>query len=185
MSAKSIGVFRPGLATGMMGLVLTGLVAGCAGPRMASADANDAVGVLFRLLDLKVEPFLVSTALIGVVAQRMVRRVCPHCQHLAPAPIEGQLAYSKEMGEERTEFFYGKGCNACANTGYLGRIAAFEMLMMSDEIRRLLLNGASAAQIRAQAKEEGMQSMWHDGMFKVKSGITTPCEVLHNIFSLG
>ena len=152
---------------------------------LASVHANDAVGVLSRMVDLGVEPFLLSSALVGVVAQRMVRRICPHCQHPAAAPIEAQVAYSKEMGEERTEFFYGKGCNACTNTGYLGRIAVFELLRVTGEIRRLLLTGASEAQIRTQAKEEGMTSMWHDGMLKVKSGVTTPCEVLRNVFSIG
>ena len=152
---------------------------------LASVHANDAVGVLFRLLDLGVEPFLVSTALVGIAAQRMVRRVCPHCQQLAPAPIEGQLAYNKELAEKRTEFFYGQGCNSCANTGYLGRIAVFEIMMMSEEIRGLMLKGASAAEIRAQARKEGMTSMWHDGMLKVKSGVTTPCEVLRNVSYIG
>ena len=152
---------------------------------LASVHANDTVGVLFRLIDLGVEPFLVASALIGILAQRMVRRVCPYCQRLSPAPIEAQLAYNDDLGEKRTEFSYGSGCNSCANTGYLGRIAVFEILNMSDEIRRLLLTGASTAQIWAKAKEEGTTSMWHDGMLKVKSGITTPCEVLRNVFSIG
>jgi len=152
---------------------------------LASVHANDTVGSLFRLLDLGVPLFLISSALVGCVAQRMVRRVCPHCRHLSPAPVEAELAYSEEMGEEKTEFFYGTGCNSCSGTGYLGRAAVFEILHMSDEIRRLLLTGAGADQIRAQAKQEGLVSMWHDGMLKVKAGITTPCEVLRNVFSIG
>jgi len=152
---------------------------------LSSVHANDTVGALFRLIDLGVGPFLVSSALIGVVAQRMVRRVCQYCQRLCPAPAEAQLAYCKETGEKRTEFYYGSGCNLCADTGYLGRTAAFEILTMSEEIKRLLLTGASAAQIRAQAKKEGMASMWRDGTLKVKTGITTPCEVLRNIFTIG
>ena len=152
---------------------------------LASVHANDSVGALSRLLDLEVPPFLVSSALIGVVAQRMVRRVCPHCQHPSPAPIEAQLAYCEELGEERTEFLYGSGCNSCANTGYLGRVAVFEIMAMSDEIRRTLLTGANAAQIRTQAKDKGMTSMWHDGMLKVKANLTTPCEVLRRVFSIG
>ena len=129
--------------------------------------------------------FRVSSAIISVVAQRMVRRVCPYCRRPFRAPAEGQLAYCKELGEERTEFFYGSGCNSCANTGYLGRTAVFEILAMSEEIRRMLLTGAGAAQIRAQAKKEGMVSIWRDGMLKVKAGITTPYEVLRNVFSIG
>jgi len=152
---------------------------------LSSVHANDTVGVLFRLLDMGVEPFLVSSALVGIVAQRLVRRICPHCHRTSRAPIEGQLAYQKEVGEKRTEFTYGRGCNSCANTGYLGRTAVFEILPISEEIRRILLTGGSAAQIRAQAQQEGMVSMWRDGMLKVKAGITTPCEVLRNVFSIG
>lgn len=152
---------------------------------LASIHANDVIGVLFRLLDLGVEPFMVSSALMGVIAQRMVRRVCPHCQKPSPAPIEGQLAYAEELGEERIDFFYGKGCNACTNTGYLGRLPVLELLRMSDEIRRLMLTNAGEAQLRAQAKAEGMSSMWHDGMLKVKAGVTTTDEVLRNVFSIG
>jgi len=89
------------------------------------------------------------------------------------------------MGEEQTEFVYGRGCNACSNTGYLGRTAVFEILPISEEIRRMVLTGASAGDINTQAMKEGMASMWRDGMLKVKDGITTPCEVLRNIFSIG
>jgi general secretion pathway protein E len=152
---------------------------------LASIHANDAVGSLFRLLDLGVPAFLVASALIGCVAQRMVRRVCPQCGRRTQAPLEAQLAYNREMGEERTKFLYGIGCNACAHTGYSGRVAVFEIMRISDEIRRLILAGASAGQVRIQAKEEGMVAMWHDGMSKVKAGITTPCEVLRNVFSIG
>jgi len=152
---------------------------------LSSVHANDTVGVLFRLLDLGVDPFLVSSALIGVVTQRLVRRVCPHCRRTARAPIEGQIAYYKEMGEKRAEFIYGSGCNSCANTGYLGRTAVFEIMPISEGIRRMLLTGANASQIRAEAQKEGMISMWRDGMLKVKAGITTPDEVLRNVFSIG
>jgi len=129
--------------------------------------------------------FLISVAVIGVVSQRMVRRVCPYCCRPSDAPAEAQLAYHNELNEMRTEFVYGSGCNSCANTGYLGRTAAFEILTMGQEIRRSLVTGASVEQMRANAKEAGMVSMWHDGMLKVKAGITTPCEVLRSIFSIG
>ncbi len=152
---------------------------------LSSVHANDAVSTLFRLLDLGVGSFLVSSALIGVIAQRMVRRVCPYCRHPSRAPVEGQLAYRKELGEDRNEFFYGSGCNSCANTGYLGRTAVFEILAMSEELRSMLLTGASTAQMRARAREEGMTSIWRDGMLKVKAGITTPDEVLRNVVSIG
>ena len=151
---------------------------------LASIHANDAVGVLYRLVDLGVEPFLVSSALVGVVAQRMVRRVCPHCHETRKATIEGEVAYSKELDEERTEFVYGKGCKMCAGSGYLGRIAVFELLTISEDIRRMMLNNASAEDIRKQGKKEGMISMRHDAMLKVKAGITTPEEVMRRVSSL-
>jgi len=152
---------------------------------LSSVHANDTVGALFRLLDLGVAPFLVSSALIGVVAQRMVRRVCPHCRRLTSAPADAQLAYCKELGEEQSEFFYGSGCSSCANTGFLGRTAVFEIMRMSEELRKMVVDGASSAQIQAQARSEGAASIWHDGMLKVKAGITTPDEVLRSVFTSG
>jgi len=152
---------------------------------LSSVHANDAISVLFRLIDLGVEPYLVASSLTCVVVQRLVRRICSHCQRLTVAPFEEQRAYTKEMGEERTEFLYGVGCNTCGNTGYIGRTAVFEILLLSDEIRSLLLNNATASRIREQAHQEGMVSMWHDGMHKIKQGITTPSEVIRNTFSLG
>jgi len=109
----------------------------------------------------------------------------PYCRHPSNAPPEAQLAYSNELNEMRAEFLYGSGCNSCADTGYLGRTAAFEILTMTHETRSALLAGASVEQLQAKAEEADMVSMWHDGMLKVKAGITTPCEVLRNIFSIG
>ena len=152
---------------------------------LSSVHANSTVGALFRLQDLGVGPFLVSSALISVVAQRMVRKICPYCRRLTHAPPEAQLAYQDELGDARTEFYYGSGCNSCANTGYLGRTAVFEIITMSEEIRRMVLTGAGSAQIWSQAQKEGTVSMWRDGMLKGKEGITTPCEVLRNVFSIG
>jgi type II secretory ATPase GspE/PulE/Tfp pilus assembly ATPase PilB-like protein len=151
---------------------------------LASVHANDSIGVLFRLLDLGIESFLLASALIGIVAQRMVRKVCPNCQTELPASIECQEAYFEEAREHRGTFVYGKGCQLCANTGYLGRTAVMELLTVSDEIKRLLLTGAGTAELRAKAIQEGMVPMRHDGMLKVKAGITTPDEILRNVFSL-
>ena len=152
---------------------------------LSSVHANDTVGVIFRLIDLDVEPFLVAQAIVGVVAQRMVRRVCPHCSRAVQAAPEERLAYEEEMGEEKAEFLYGSGCNFCANTGYTGRTAIFEVMMISEAIRRMILSNAGADDIRAQAFKEGMVSLWRDGMLKVKEGITTPFEVLRNVYSIG
>jgi len=152
---------------------------------LSSVHANDAVGVLSRLMDLGIEPFLITSAVVGIAAQRLVRRVCPHCRALREAPEQEQLIYEQEMGEKRAKFYCGAGCNFCANTGYLGRMGVYEILVMSEEIRRLLLRGASADAIKAQAIKEGMVPMWRDGMLKVQAGLTTPREVLRNVFVIG
>ena len=150
---------------------------------LSSVHASDAAGVLSRLLDLDIEPFLIASAVIGVVAQRMVRRICPDCSRPIEAPVIERMAYEKEIGEKQTEFLYGTGCKSCAYTGYLGRIGIFEILTMSDSIRTMLSGRPSSSQIQAQALKDGMVTMVNDGMRKVKAGITTPSEVLRNAYS--
>jgi len=152
---------------------------------LSSVHANDTVGVLFRLIDLGVEPFLICSAVICIVAQRMVRRICPHCAQKAAAPLVEQAAYQRETDEECTEFDYGVGCKSCTFTGYLGRTGIFEILSMSDKIKHAIVTGASATEIRALAIEEGMVTLAQDGMRKAKAGITTPYEVLRNAYSIG
>ncbi len=151
---------------------------------LSSIHANDTIGVLFRLIDLGVEPFLIASAVIGIMAQRMVRRVCADCMQEVESPMVERVAYERIIGEKRSKFFYGSGCKTCAYTGYLGRTGIFEILSISDNIRRLLINGASAADIRELAIKEGMASMIDDGMRKVKAGITTPAEVLRSAYSV-
>ena len=152
---------------------------------LSSVHANDAVGTVFRMVDLGVEPFLVTSALVGIVAQRMVRRVCPYCSRPTEVSDEERLAYEEELNEKRSEFNIGTGCTFCVNTGYLGRTGIMEVMVVSEPIKRLILKNASSGEIRAQASEEGMLSLWHDGMLKVKADVTTPSEVIRNVFSIG
>jgi general secretion pathway protein E len=152
---------------------------------LSSIHANDAVSVLFRLIDLGVEPYLISSTLVGIVVQRMVRRICTHCQAPSQPSVEEQIAYEEEMKEQATTFYSGAGCNLCANTGYRGRTGLFELLIMTEEIRRLLLSNASAGEIKAEALREGMVTMKRDGMLKVKAGITSVSEVIRSVFSIG
>jgi len=149
---------------------------------LSSIHANDATGVVFRLLDLGIEPFLVSSSIIGVVAQRMVRKVCPDCAVDKEGTLLEQLAYHNETGEHRSKFRYGKGCDLCGHTGYRGRIGMFEVLAISDKQRMMILKGASTTEVRQQAIEDGMVPLMKDGMLKVKEGITTPSEVLRNAY---
>ena len=151
----------------------------------SSVHANDAVGVLFRLMDLGVESYLISSTLVGIVAQRMVRRICAYCRAPYQPPVEEQMAYDDEMKQESATFYSGAGCNLCANTGYRGRTGLFELLLMSEEIRRMILSNASAGDIRVQALKEGMVTMKRDGMLKVKEGIASVSEVMRSVFSIG
>jgi len=152
---------------------------------LSSVHANDAVATILRMVDLGVEPFLITSAVIGIVAQRMVRRVCPYCSRPTEVIDEEREAYEEELNEKRPEFIVGAGCTFCANTGYLGRNGIFEVMLMTETIKRMVLSGAGSGEIRDQAYEEGMRSLWHDGMLKVKAGITTPGEIIRNVFSIG
>ena len=152
---------------------------------LSSIHANDAVSVLFRLIDLGVEPYLISSTLVGIVAQRMVRRICTHCRAPSQPSVEEQIAYEEEMKEQPNTLYSGAGCNLCANTGYRGRTGLFELLVMSEKIRRMLLSNASAGDIKAEALRGGMTTMKRDGMLKVKGGITSVSEVLRSVFSIG
>jgi len=151
---------------------------------MSSIHANDAVGVLHRLLDLGLEPFLVASSLVGVVAQRLLRRICDRCRVPADASAEERLAFESEMGSAPARFYEGQGCNFCAETGYRGRIGVYEVLTVSEEVRRLLIEGASADETKAQVISDGMVPIWRAGMLKVQQGITTPREVMRSVYTI-
>jgi general secretion pathway protein E len=111
--------------------------------------------------------------------------VCTHCTRMVEAPLVEQTAYFRETGEERKEFAVGAGCKLCTHTGYLGRTGIFEILCLTDEIKRMIVTGAAAGDIRAQAIKEGMITLAKDGMLKAGAGITTPYEVMRNAYLIG
>jgi general secretion pathway protein E len=145
---------------------------------LSSIHANDAVGVFFRLIDLGIEPYLIASTLIGIAAQRMVRRICPHCHATYQPSAEEKKVYAEDMGEEPATLHRGEGCNLCSGTGYQGRTGIFELLVISEEIGRMLTSNVSIIDIRAQSVREGMATLKHDGMLKVRDGITTMSEVV-------
>ena len=151
---------------------------------LSSVHANDSIGVIFRLLDLGIEPFLISSSLVGIVAQRMIRRVCTHCARPTDATLIERTAYSSQMGEEPDKFSYGAGCESCSNTGYKGRLGMFEILQLTDDLRSTLIKRATAYEIREQAIKDGMITLLKDGMIKVKQNLTTPAEVLRNAYAV-
>jgi general secretion pathway protein E len=151
----------------------------------SSIHANDAVSMISRLINLGVEPAMVSATLIGAVAQRMVRRICTNCKTAAvPSAIEREL-YAREMSQELTTVYKGTGCHLCANTGYHGRIGVFEMLVISEEIQKKLVSNAPVGELREQAFRGGIYTMKRDGMLKIKEGVTTFEEVMNSVFTLG
>lgn len=151
---------------------------------LSSIHVNDAVNAFPRLVHLGIEPFYSSSSLIGVIAQRMVRRVCPHCRTTAEVPPAENDVYERITGETLREYQYGTGCNFCGHTGFLGRIGVFEILEVNERIRKMVTDGASTQEIRVQAMKEGMTPMIADGMKKIKEGITTPAEVIRTVVSV-
>lgn len=151
---------------------------------LSSVHANDAISVLLRLIGMCDEPVLLPSTLVGVVAQRMVRRICTNCRTPYQPSATELTVYEGEMEQPPTVFYKGKGCNLCANTGYRGRTGLFEILPMSEEIREMLIGNASTGDIKAQAVKDGMVTMKHDGMLKVAEGITSLSEVLRSVFSI-
>ncbi len=151
---------------------------------LSTIHANDAVGVVFRLTDLGVEPFLLNSVMAAAVSQRMARRICPGCR-TTYQPSDEELAFYREEMEELPEHFYhGRGCSLCSETGYVGRIGIFELLTPSEEIKRMVRSNTTASQVHEQAVKEGMLTMRSDGMLKVKDGLTTISEVLRTAYSL-
>jgi type IV pilus assembly protein PilB len=147
----------------------------------STVHTNDAPSTLVRLVDMGVEPFLVSSSVIGVLAQRLVRKVCPKCA--APyTPTKDELDL---LGlDPKQNYKKGKGCKSCGNTGYLGRTGIFELLNLDEKVKQILVKRASAAELRKLALENGMKSMQEDALEKIYAGLTTPEEVLKVVRSL-
>jgi general secretion pathway protein E len=161
----------------------------------STVHTNDAAGAITRLVDMGIEPFLIASSLVGLMAQRLVRRPCPDCAR----PVRPSEQVLRELGLEPEPFYAGRyrppavkgerelpkgmvleavGCPACLQVGYRGRTGIYEMLMVNDAVRRLTLDKADAGQIRNAAAAAGMVSLRNDGARKVLQGLTTPEEVM-------
>ena len=141
----------------------------------STLHTNDAAGALTRLVDMGVEPFLIASSLLGVVAQRLVRKVCPECRE----SFEPDSATLEGLGLNREQVFYkGKGCPACVESGYKGRTGIFELLEMDNDIRLLLTSGADSVTMRETAVKGGMCTLFGNGLEKVTTGMTTLDEVM-------
>ena len=143
----------------------------------STVHTNDAAGAITRLLDMGVENYLISSAILGVLAQRLVRMICRNC--IEPTIITPVLMAEFDVHEkDNIKAFHGKGCKECSETGFRGRTGIYELLVIDDETRQLILNKATSQLIREAARKKGMVTLREDGWKKVAKGITTVEEVL-------
>ena len=144
----------------------------------STLHTNDAAGTLTRLVDMNVEPFLVASSLVLVSAQRLCRKICSKCKEKIDIPQKMRDRLQDKLPKDLT-FYRGKGCEACGQTGYLGRLGLTELLEIDDVIRDMLINGKSSDDIKEYARrEKGMITLWDDGILKCKAGLTSLDEVL-------
>ena len=174
---------------------------------LSSLHATDACSALQRFVDMGIEAFLISSTVNAVLAQRLVRRICDQCRVPYDPPIEELAFYEQAGGRAKLagsaltqgdghgpdgrrltavppRFTHGQGCNFCARTGYQERVGVFELLRVSDEIKRLLITGASVDALRATARSEGMPSLLDAGIEMVDSDVTTIAEIMRSIYVL-
>ena len=145
----------------------------------STLHTNDAPSAIARLLDLGLEPFLVTATLEGIIAQRLVRRICTSCKE-AYTPTEEQLMELELRPEDVAgkAFYYGKGCDACNNTGYRGRQGIYEIMLLDDEMRDMIVKHASTQVLRAEARKRGMRTLRQSGLFAIYDGVTSIEEVV-------
>jgi len=144
----------------------------------STLHTNDAAGAVTRLIDMKIEPFLISSSVMAILAQRLVRVLCKECREpyqITPAEIQ-ELEIKRSV--ENATVYRAKGCEACFNTGYLGRTAIYELLSVDDEMRQMIMKNSDASMIKALAIEKGMMTLRQDGADKILKGITSVEEVV-------
>jgi type IV pilus assembly protein PilB len=146
---------------------------------LSTLHTNDAPSTISRLMNMGIEPFLVATSVNLIQAQRLIRRVCKDCKAEHPTPSEALIEVGFTEQEAKTlKLFKGKGCSTCNNTGYKGRIGLYEVMEVTDDIRELILIGASALELRKKAIDDGMITLRESGLHKIRAGLTTLEEVV-------
>jgi type IV pilus assembly protein PilB len=141
---------------------------------LSSIHTNDAPSALTRLVDMGIAPYITSSALLAVLAQRLVRKLCPRCKTQVDVPVEALVRLGMDRRRaSKTRIFGPAGCDGCFNTGYRGRVGVFELMVMDDDIRKLFLQEASSEQLRAVAIQHGMRTLREDALDKVATGMTS------------
>ncbi|HLL75600.1 MAG TPA: type IV-A pilus assembly ATPase PilB [Pyrinomonadaceae bacterium] len=146
---------------------------------LSTLHTNDAPSTISRLMNMGIEPFLVATSVNLIQAQRLIRRVCSECKDVQPTPPEAlvEIGFTPQEAKE-VKIYKGRGCQKCNGTGYKGRVGLYEVMEITDDIRELILIGASALELRKRAVETGMITLRQSGLIKIKNGITTVEEVV-------
>ncbi|MCH8223278.1 MAG: type II/IV secretion system protein [Chloroflexi bacterium] len=151
---------------------------------LSSVHANDAIRSITRVIDLGVEPFLLSSALLGVVSQRMVRKIDPHCAVKHTPTVEEIAAMGGSDSLKEAEFMQGEGCYFCSFTGYHGRTGLFEVLAASEKFKGLIARSPSHDELADQARADGYRTIREDGVRKARRGVTTPVEVMRSVYTI-
>lgn len=154
---------------------------------LSTLHTNDAPSAVVRMIDMGVEPFLISATVIGVLAQRLARTICQKCKksYEVPATELRRFGFKPKNSDETVTLYRGEGCENCRNTGFRGRTGIYELMRVNDEVRELVVRRAPLADVREAAKANGMHELKEDGLLKVLSGMTTPDEVMRVVFTAG
>ena len=151
---------------------------------ISSLHATDSVSALHRFLDMGIESFLVASSVLAVVGQRLLRRICPSCKTAYTPSDEERIFYEESGGPEKNVFYHGVGCNFCSYTGYKDRIGVYELLIMTPEIRRLVVGWATQEELRNMAVKQGMRTMRQEALNLVAQDITSLSEVIRSMYTL-
>ncbi len=144
----------------------------------STVHTNDAATAITRLIDLGMEPYLINATLEGIVAQRLVRKICSNCKEEYEPTAEAVMALGLRPEDIKGKKFYrGRGCDRCNNIGYFGRMGIYEILIVNDELREMMLHGRSTQEIRASSRKFGARSLRQSGLLAIYDGLTTIEEV--------
>ncbi|MEY2474359.1 MAG: type pilus assembly protein PilB [Actinomycetota bacterium] len=152
---------------------------------LSTIHANDSASALHRFVDMGIERFLIASSLSMVVSQRLLRRTCTHCRVPKPLTVDEEAffaEYAREY-ENKTTFYLGEGCNFCSNTGYLDRVGVYELLLMTDDMRRLVVENAPHEELKKMAVFQGMSTLLDEGLKLVNQDVTTIAEVMRTVYT--
>jgi type IV pilus assembly protein PilB len=152
---------------------------------LSTIHATDSASALHRFVDMGIERFLVASSVSMIVSQRLLRRICPHCRVARALSVDEQAFYDDYADNSfKTKFFYGEGCNFCANTGYLDRVGVYELLQVTDDIRRLIVDNAPHDELKKMAIFQGMSTLLDEGLKLVNQDVTTVAEVMRTVYTV-